>query len=132
MRNSAVWQGTSKLKSQQQTGIAVAYLDFLLPSISLADADREKTMVQFAGVMELPRTHNAEFLDEAEYPPAVIALCESNYRSIRRVRCYVRDGVARLEGLLPTFHQKQMAQEIVRRAKGVHRVDNRIVVDDWR
>ena len=65
----------------------------------------------------------------AEYSPAVIALCESPYAAIRRVRCYLHDGIARLEGRLPTFHQKQLAQEIIRRTVGVKRVDNRISVE---
>jgi hypothetical protein len=64
-----------------------------------------------------------------EYSPAVIALSRSPYAGIRRVRCFVHDGVARLDGRLPSYHQKQLAQELVRRADGVEFVDNRIVVE---
>jgi hypothetical protein len=85
-------------------------------------------MFPAAPVMEPPGYDEPVFEDEAEYSPAVIALSESLYPDIRRVRCYVRDGVARLEGCVPTFHQKQLAQEIVRRTQGVKSVHNDIVV----
>ena len=65
---------------------------------------------------------------EFEFSPAAVALTASQYPCVRRVRCYFRDGVARLEGRLPTYHQKQVAQETVRRVPGVRGVDNRIVV----
>jgi osmotically-inducible protein OsmY len=58
-----------------------------------------------------------------------MALRTSPYGSVRRVRCHLAGGVARLEGRLPTFHLKQAAQEAVRRVEGVKSVDNRIIVD---
>jgi hypothetical protein len=78
--------------------------------------------------MEPPQFDEPVFEDAAEYAPALISLCESPYPDIRRVRCYVRDGIARLEGRLPTYHQKQLAQEIVSRTAGVRGVQNHIVV----
>jgi hypothetical protein len=78
--------------------------------------------------MEPPQFDKPVFEDAAEDSPAVTSLCESPYPDIRRVHCYLRDGIARLEGRLPTYHQKQLAQEIVRRAVGVHSVVNHIVV----
>lgn len=87
-------------------------------------------MAMSGSVLELPRRHETEFRGDAEYSPAVIALCRSSHPAIRRVHCFVRDGVAQLEGRLPTFHQKQLAQEIVRHTEGVRRVENRIVVRD--
>jgi hypothetical protein len=85
-------------------------------------------MFPAAPVMEPPRYDEPVFEDEAEYSPAVTVLSESLYPDIRRVRCYVRDGIARLEGHLPTYHQKQLAQEIVRRSPGIKSIHNEIVV----
>ena len=80
-------------------------------------------------VMEPLRYSQPDIDCLVEYSPAVIAICASPYAAIRRIRCYVLNGVARLEGRLPTYHQKQIAQEIVRRTPGVDMVDNRIVVE---
>jgi len=60
------------------------------------------------------------------------ALRASPYVSVRRVRCHLTSGIARLEGRLPTFHLKQAAQEAVRNVDGVKAVDNRIVVGGFR
>jgi hypothetical protein len=86
-------------------------------------------MYSAATVMEPPQYDETVFEGEAEYSPTVSSLCESPYPEIRRVRCYVRDGVARLEGRVSTFHQKQLAQEIVRRAPGVNGIHNHIRVE---
>jgi osmotically-inducible protein OsmY len=59
---------------------------------------------------------------------ATDALRASAYADMRRVRCHLSSGVARLEGQLPSFYLKQAAQEIVRKLEGVERVDNRIIV----
>lgn len=69
------------------------------------------------------------FDQSVEHSPSVIALCASSHPGIRRVRCYVKRGIARLEGRLGTYYQKQLAQEIVRRVEGVETIDNRIVVE---
>jgi hypothetical protein len=86
-------------------------------------------MYSAATIMETPRYDETVFEDEAEYSPAVTSLCESPYPEIRRVRCYVRDGVACLEGHVSTFYQKQLAQEIVRRTPGVKGIHNHICVE---
>lgn len=86
-------------------------------------------MFSAANVMEPSQYDEPMFEDEVEYSPAVISLCESPYPEIRRVRCFMRDGVARLEGRVSTFHQKQLAQEIVRRAPGVKGIHNHIFVE---
>jgi hypothetical protein len=64
-----------------------------------------------------------------ELSPATAALDDVSCLGIRRVSCLLQDGVATLEGRLPTFHLKQLAQERARRVEGVVRVDNRILVD---
>ena len=85
-------------------------------------------MLSGVSVMIPSRFSSSDNGELAENSPAVIALCNSPYTGIRRIRCYLRNGVARLEGHLPTYHQKQLAQEIVRRTEGVDVVENYILV----
>lgn len=87
-------------------------------------------MVSAACIMERPRCSESFIDSTAANSLAVIALCASPYPAIRRIQCYLHDGIARLEGRLPTYHQKQMAQEIIRHAAGVEGIDNRIVVEN--
>jgi hypothetical protein len=44
------------------------------------------------------------------------------------VRCHCQERCLFLEGFLPTFYLKQLAQEAVRRVPGIDRIVNRIVV----
>jgi hypothetical protein len=46
----------------------------------------------------------------------------------RWVRCRFRNGRLFLDGVLPSFYLKQLAQETLRGLEGVERLDNRIVV----
>ena len=55
-------------------------------------------------------------------------LRRSSSCALREVSCEFRDGVLVLRGRLPSFHHKQMAQELVHRIPGVERVDNQIEV----
>ena len=59
---------------------------------------------------------------------AHIRLQHSHYRAIRRVRCDFADGVLTLQGAVPTFHYKQLAQTAVANIAGVRQVVNRIDV----
>ena len=52
----------------------------------------------------------------------------SAYPSIRRLRCRVRKGRAILRGRVPTFYEKQVAQEAVAAVDGVREVVNRVQV----
>lgn len=61
---------------------------------------------------------------------ARIRLQHSPYRAIRRIMCRFDDGVLTLEGHVPTFHYKQLAQTAVVGIDGVVRVVNQIEVDD--
>jgi osmotically-inducible protein OsmY len=47
---------------------------------------------------------------------------------LRNVACHFRDGVLILRGQLPSFHHKQIAQELVQQIGGVKQIDNRIEV----
>jgi osmotically-inducible protein OsmY len=47
----------------------------------------------------------------------------------RNVSCECEEGVLRLQGELPTFYAKQLAQEAVRGIKGVEGIINEIEVN---
>jgi osmotically-inducible protein OsmY len=55
-------------------------------------------------------------------------LRRSSYPFLRGIKCEVRDGVTVLSGEVPTFHLKQLAQELAAHTKGVHQVENRLHV----
>lgn len=44
------------------------------------------------------------------------------------IRCQVQNRCLKLEGYLPSFFLKQLAQEAVRSVEGIERIDNQIVV----
>jgi len=60
---------------------------------------------------------------------ATECLCKSPYHDVTRVTCEYDRGTLFLRGRLPSFHQKQVAQEAVARVKGVTQVVNQIEVD---
>ena len=49
----------------------------------------------------------------------------SAYRSLRQLRCDYRDGVLTIQGEVPTFFLKQVAQTIAAGVEGVQSVANR-------
>jgi len=49
---------------------------------------------------------------------------------LRKVTCEFHEGVLTLRGQLPSYHHKQMAQELVFRIDGVEKIENRIDVVD--
>jgi len=58
-------------------------------------------------------------------------LQNSAYWAIRTLSCDCRRGILFLRGHLPTFYQKQLAQEAVAKLQGVLQVVNETVVDAW-
>ncbi len=60
---------------------------------------------------------------------ARVRLQHSQYRAIRRVTCRFDSGVLTLEGHVPTFHYKQLAQTAVAHMDGVSQIINEIEVD---
>jgi hypothetical protein len=50
------------------------------------------------------------------------------YQPLKNVSCDWLDGVLVLQGCLPSYYLKQVAQEVVARLEGVDAVDNRIRV----
>ena len=55
-------------------------------------------------------------------------LRSSGYRCLANVLCRCHHGHVTLIGRVPTYHMKQLAQECARRADGVEKVDNRLIV----
>ena len=55
-------------------------------------------------------------------------LANSPYLSAKQFRIEAADGLVRLHGTVSSFHQKQMAQELLRRVDGVERIENQLQV----
>ena len=60
---------------------------------------------------------------------AMERLRESPYKAMRRVSCECKHGVLFLRGRLFSFHEKQVAQEVMVGVSGVTRVVNEIQVE---
>jgi osmotically-inducible protein OsmY len=56
-------------------------------------------------------------------------LAEHPHLRRRPLRCEAQDGRVVLQGVVPTWYQKQLAQEALRRVEGVYEIDNRLVVE---
>jgi osmotically-inducible protein OsmY len=71
-----------------------------------------------------------EPMTENESPADIASrlLWDSWYHPVRRVKCTYHDGVLTMEGRLPSFHLKQVAQTVVQGIDGVVRIENRIEV----
>jgi osmotically-inducible protein OsmY len=50
------------------------------------------------------------------------------YVALKNIACEYQEGLLILNGCLPTYYLKQLAQEAVARLHGVERIDNRIEV----
>jgi osmotically-inducible protein OsmY len=59
---------------------------------------------------------------------AELRLRSSSYQALKAITCEYHDGVLILEGSVPSFYQKQVAQELVASLGGVQQIDNRLVV----
>ena len=57
------------------------------------------------------------------------ALQSSPYLASRGLSVQNEEGHVRIEGTVPSFFQKQMAQEILLRLDGVERVENQLQVN---
>ena len=69
--------------------------------------------------------------DAAVQSEAQNLLERSNYLALRRLRCEFADGRLILNGRVPTYYLKQVAQTIVRQLPGVRRIDNRVDVAEF-
>lgn len=60
------------------------------------------------------------------------ALHSSGYRQFRNLKAYCDNGRVTLQGCLPSYYLKQVAQTIVLASAGVHDIDNDLrVVSSW-
>lgn len=66
-------------------------------------------------------------LDVSQHELHAQALCHHLFRT-RSIDVTTDHGVVILQGQVQSFYEKQLAQEVVRRLDGVHRVENRIEV----
>jgi osmotically-inducible protein OsmY len=57
------------------------------------------------------------------------ALDEVGYRCMSRLHVEVFDGVVVLEGIVPSFYMKQLAQEVVLNLDFASKVENRVDVE---
>lgn len=57
------------------------------------------------------------------------ALDRSPHLTGHTLHIEMRPGRIVLRGIVPSYYQKQVAQEVVRRVDGVERVDNQLEVD---
>ena len=55
-------------------------------------------------------------------------IANSPYRELQRISCATDNGVLVLNGQVSSFYLKQVAQEIARKAEGVHAIANRLEV----
>jgi osmotically-inducible protein OsmY len=56
-------------------------------------------------------------------------LGRSPYFSHRALRCEAQDRRVVLRGVVKSYYQKQMAQEVVRQVDGVDEIENQLVVN---
>jgi hypothetical protein len=66
-----------------------------------------------------------DLLIEAE---AERRLQQSLYPEMRCVLCSFRHGILTLYGVVPTFHVRQIAQELVQGLEGIEIIDDQLVV----
>lgn len=55
-------------------------------------------------------------------------LRSSPYRVLRSLTCEFRSGELHLQGIVPTYYMKQMAQETIRSVSGMKKIINRVTV----
>jgi osmotically-inducible protein OsmY len=94
------------------------------------EAWRVQSGAKFNGLSSSPE-RNLVMSDAAEPLTERIdsAIHRSPYLVGHTVRIEMRAGRVVLSGVVPSFYQKQIAQEVVRSVEGVERVDNQLQVD---
>jgi osmotically-inducible protein OsmY len=68
----------------------------------------------------LPRMNLAEWAESR--------LRSNPYLALKNISCRFHDGVLVLQGCLPSYYLKQVAQEVVAPLTGVERIENQIEV----
>jgi osmotically-inducible protein OsmY len=77
-------------------------------------------------------TSNVAARTESVSDEAESRLRDSSHLFLRHVRCGFDQGRLQLDGKVPSFYLKQLAQALVQSVDGVERIDNRLtVVNPW-
>lgn len=63
--------------------------------------------------------HDEKILDQVK-----VALSKSGYEQLRTLKTYCHHGKIVLQGRIPTYYLKQVAQELVRSVAEVKHIDN--------
>jgi osmotically-inducible protein OsmY len=75
----------------------------------------------------LPRS-TSHFDSSQVAAAAAASLQDSGYAALSLVGCRAHGDRVVLDGSVPTYHLKQLAQTVVQRVAGVGRVDNQLAV----
>jgi osmotically-inducible protein OsmY len=88
-------------------------------------------MVSVQNVIEQPEQRGFELwqdTDDEIAGRAYLSLATSGYRSLRNLQVFCNNGCVTLEGQVPTYYLKQLAQTLVQCVEGVRDIDNDICV----
>lgn len=91
---------------------------------SAGDESREWTGASVAWRNEQPAPASSSSSDAAVTRLAERTLYQKDFRFSRCVACEYHDGVLTLNGRVPTYYLKQLAQAAVAGIEGVDQVDN--------
>jgi hypothetical protein len=69
--------------------------------------------------------------DDSLRTAAMSLLQSSGYAALRGLRCEVTDSVVIVQGVVPSYFLKQMAQTVIRRLDGIETVRNLVEVRQW-
>lgn len=84
------------------------------------------SVVKLAEAKEVLSTHNRESLTLEDRLRRQLLI--SSYTALHDIECDCQEGAVTLRGEVATFFLKQVAQELVRKVRGVERITNRIDV----
>jgi hypothetical protein len=79
--------------------------------------------------MPLKEDNPAHFCPATVERTAQQRLAKTGYRSLGSVRCQFREGTLTLQGSVPSYYHKQIAQEAIRKVGNVNAIVNDI--DVW-
>ncbi len=81
-------------------------------------------MLRAIADQQADRAHDFQPCEDDPASLVVARLRRSGYPFLWGVKCEVREGVAVLSGTVPTFHLKQLAQELASHTPGVRQIQN--------
>lgn len=88
-----------------------------------------QSIVPTRSVQENPTTTKIHVVEYCVVTEAVLArLRSSPYYALRSLTGFCRCGELQLDGIVPSYYMKQMAQETIRTIDGVEVIVNRVIV----